>query len=271
MIEALQYDFIRNALFAGMLVSVACGIIGSLVVVNRMVFISGGIAHSAYGGIGIAVLIGLPPLFGASVFSVIVALIIGVLSLRNTSRIDTIIGALWAAGMAIGIICIDRAGGYRVDLMSYLFGSILTVSASDLWFIAGLDILVLLFVGLFFHDLLAISYDSEYAGLRKVPVTALFLVLLGISALTVVVTIRLVGLILVIALLTIPPYLAEEITGTLGRMMVVSTVLSALFIIAGLALSFAYNLTSGASIILVASVFFFLFILFSSLRRKKSA
>jgi zinc transport system permease protein len=267
MIEALQYDFMRNAVLAGLLVSFACGMIGSLIVVNRMVFISGGIAHAAYGGIGLAVVFGLPPLFGAGVFSVFIACIIGVLSLRKTYRMDTIIGALWAAGMAVGIICIDRAGGYRTDLMSYLFGSILAVPTADLWFTAGLDSAVLLFVVFFYHDLLAMSYDAEYAGLRRVPVRALHLILLGVSALTVVMTIRVVGLILVIALLTIPTYISEEFSGSLGRMMVFSTFLSAVFTITGLYLSFSFNLTSGASIIMVSTTSFFIVFLFSALRK----
>jgi zinc transport system permease protein len=266
MLEALSYDFMRNAVLAGLLVSLACGVIGSLVVVNRMVFISGGIAHAAYGGIGIAVLFGLPPLFGAGVFSVFIAFIIGVLSLKKTYRIDTIIGALWAAGMAIGIICIDRAGGYRADLMSYLFGSILAVPTTDLWFTAALDLSVVLFAALFYHDLLAMSYDAEYAGLRRVPVKALYLVLLGVSALTVVMTIRVVGLILVIALLTIPPYISEEFAGSLGRMMVFSVILSAVFTIAGLFLSFSFNLTSGASIIMVSTLCFFVYFIYRAKR-----
>jgi len=266
MIEALQYDFIRNAILAGLLVSIACGIIGTLVVVNRMVFISGGIAHAAYGGIGLAVLLGLPPLLGAGVFSVLVAFIIGVLTLRKTHRIDAVIGALWAAGMAVGIICIDLAGGYRADLMSYLFGSILTVPTIDLWFTAGLDLIILLFVSLFYHDLLAMSYDAEYAGLRKVPVCALHLVLLGVSALTVVMTIRVVGLILVIALLTIPTYISEGFAGSLGRMMIVSAIISAAFTLSGLVLSFMFNLTSGASIIVVSALCFFVYFIYNAKR-----
>ena len=254
MIDALHYEFVQNALLAGLLVSIACGIIGSLIVVNRMVMLSGGVAHAAYGGIGLAIFCGLSPFLGAGLFSVAVALIMGILTLKNRERADTIIGVIWAVGMAIGIISIDLSPGYNVDLMSYLFGSILTVSHNDLWLMAGLDIIILGVIFLRYREFIAMSYDEEFAGLRGIPVRRLYFTLLVLSALTVVVTIQVVGLILVIALVTIPPYLAEQYTRSLGQMMVVSTAFSALFTVVGLYLSYRFNLTSGATIIMVAAV-----------------
>jgi len=269
MIEALHYDFMQNAMIAGLLISLACGVIGSLVVVNRMVFISGGIAHSAYGGIGLAFLIGIPPLLGAGLFSLFIALLIGVLTLTSKYRSDSIIGALWAAGMAFGIICIDLSPGYSVDLMSYLFGSILAVPHSDLWFALALDIVIIFGILILYKDLLALSYDEEYAALRGVKVKLLYFIILFISALTVVMTIRVVGLILVIALLTIPTYISEIFSRSLGRMMVYSFITSALFTFSGLWISYAFNITSGASIIMVATLVFFIFFGLNKLSEKR--
>ena len=144
MLEVLQYDFIQNAIIAGILISIAAGIIGSLVVVNKITFLTGGIAHSAYGGIGLAVYLGIPILFGATIFAIITAILIAIITLKNKSRIDAIIGMMWASGMAIGIVFIDITPGYNVDLMSYLFGSIIAVSSEDLIFMSLLDIFIVI-------------------------------------------------------------------------------------------------------------------------------
>ena len=132
MLEVLQYDFIQNALIAGILISIAAGIIGSLVVVNKITFLTGGIAHSSYGGIGLAIYLGIPVLFGATIFAVLTAIIIAVITIKNRNRIYSIIGMMWASGMAIGIVFVDLTPGYNVDLMSYLFGSIIAVSKDDI-------------------------------------------------------------------------------------------------------------------------------------------
>ena len=255
--EALQFEFMRNALLAGILVSVSCGIIGTLVVVNRIVFISGGIAHAAYGGIGIAFYTGIPPELGAALFSFVASMIMGVASLKSRERVDAIIGVMWALGMAIGIILIDLTPGYNVDLMSYLFGSILTVGRSDIWFMLSLALVTFLVVLLFYKEFLAMSYDEEFSFVVGIPVKTLYFVLLGLIALSVVVIIRVVGIILVIALISIPPYIAEKYTRSLGKMMLLSSLLGMFFTITGLWLSFRYNLTSGAMIILVAGLAFF--------------
>ncbi len=266
MLEAFQSEFMRNALLAALLTSVACGIIGALVVVNRIVFISGGIAHAAYGGIGMAFFLGIPPLAGAAGFALMIAMIMSAVTLKNKQRADTVIGVLWAVGMALGIILIDLTSGYNVDLMSYLFGSILAVPRADIVLMALIDIAVLLLVWLLYNSFLAMSFDEEFARAMGVRVGLLYYVLLGMIALSVIMLIRVVGLILVIALLTIPPFIAEKLCGSLKGMMAISVGLNIVFSVAGLWFSYIFNLTSGASIIMVAAAFFFASVLFEKVR-----
>jgi zinc transport system permease protein len=258
MLEALQYDFMRHALAAGLMASVICGIMGTLVVVNRIVFLSGGIAHAAFGGIGLAFFLGWPFLVGTIGFALAAAMIMAAVSMRAKHRADTIIGVIWALGMACGIVLLDLTPGYNVDLMSYLFGSILTVPASDLWIMLFLCLLIAGLTLLYYQELLALSFDDEFARIRGVPVRAMYFVLVGMLAVTVVMVIQVVGLILVIALLTIPPFIMEKYAKSMAQMMGGSVVLGAFFTVAGLAFAYAYNLTSGASIIIVAGVAFFL-------------
>lgn len=268
MLDALSYDFVQNALTAGILLSICAGIIGSLIVVNRMVFLAGGIAHTSYGGIGMAIYFGIPIFLGASLFAVGAALLLAFISLKRRERMDTFIGLIWAVGMAIGVIFVDLTPGYNVDLMSYLFGSILAVSKDDLYFISILLVVILSVVVVWYRDILAVSYDSEYAALRGVNVRFFYTLILVLSALTVVVAIKIVGLILVIALLTIPVYIAERLSSSLASMMGISALFSLLFTLAGLYLSYTYDLTSGASIILVAATFLLLFLSLDFLRHR---
>ena len=269
MLEALQFEFMRNALLAGLLASIMCGVIGTFVVVNRIVFISGGIAHAAYGGIGLAFFFGFSYLMGILGFSLLVAAIMAAVSLKTRQRADTIIGVLWAVGMALGVILLDLTPGYNVDLMSYLFGSILTVPTSDLWLMLIIDGLVVLTVSYFYHDLVSLSYDEEFAQVRGVPTKILYFLLMAMIALSVVMVIQVVGLILVIALLTIPPYISEKFSGSLLEMMFYSVLLNVFFTTVGLWLSYTFNLTSGASIIMVAATCFFISILLERLRPKR--
>jgi zinc transport system permease protein len=276
MIEALQYEFMRNALAAGLLAGIICGIMGTLVVVNRIVFLSGGIAHAAYGGIGLAIHFGWPYLAGTIGFSFITGMIMAAVSLRVKHRADTIIGVIWAVGMALGIIMLDLTPGYNVDLMSYLFGSILSVRTSDLWIMGAAGGVITVLIAFFYKDLLALSYDEEFARIRGVRVRALYFMLIGLLAVTIVMVIQVVGMILVIALLTIPPFIVEKYAKSLFRMMLGSILLGALFTIIGLWLSYAYDLTSGASIIMVSGVSFFVFLSADRLRirldrRRKAA
>jgi zinc transport system permease protein len=256
MLEALQFEFMQNALIAGLLASVICGVMGTMVVVNRIVFLSGGIAHAAFGGIGLAFFFGWPYLVGTIGFSVIAALVMAIVTLKAKHRADTIIGVIWAIGMAIGILLLDLTPGYNVDLMSYLFGSILTVPDSDIWMMVAVAAVIFGVVTYFYNDYLALSYDEEFAQIRGVRVNTLYVLMIVMLALGVVMIIQVVGLILVIALMTIPPYIAEKYSKSLVSMMVLSSVLSALFTVIGLWLSYVFNLTSGASIIIVAGVGF---------------
>ena len=251
--EALQLEFVRNALLAGILVSVVCGVIGTLVVVNRIVFLAGGIAHAAYGGIGLAYFMGWSYGVGTFGFSLLSAGLMAAVTLKEKHRADAMVGVIWALGMAVGIILLDLTPGYNVDLMSFLFGSILAVTGCDLWQMAATGVAVVVVVAYYYNDFLAMSYDEEFARLRNVPVTFLYCLLLGMIAISVVMTIRVVGLILVIALLTIPPYIAEKFTGSLRAMMALSSLLSGLFTLVGLWFSYLLNLTAGATIILVAA------------------
>ncbi len=265
MIDVLEFEFMRNALLAGLLVSVICGIIGTLVVVNRLVLLSGGIAHAAFGGIGLSFFLGLPVMAVTLCFSFVVALILAGVTLKAKHRSDTIVGVLWAVGMALGVIFLDLTPGYNVDLMSYLFGSILMVTQLDLLVMVVVGTMVLFITGYYYQDLLAMSYDEEFARLRNVPVKPLYFLLVCMIALSVVVIIRVVGLILIIALLTIPPYIAEKYARSLRMMMVFSVLLSCLFASSGLLLSYFLNVTSGAAIIMVAAAGFFISLLLDRL------
>lgn len=268
MIEALSFDFVQQAILAGLLASAVCGLIGSLVVVNRLVFLAGGIAHAAYGGVGLAFFFGWPVLPSLIGFSVAASGAMASVSYERHDRADTLIGVLWAAGMAFGIILLDFIPGYRADLMSYLFGSILTVLPSDLWIMGGLVVVLFCSILFLYKPLLALSFDREFARTRGIKVRLLHFLLLAMVALSVVILIRVVGLILVIALLTIPPALAEKQTSSLGAMMAVAAAWCALFCLSGLALAYVFDLTAGAVIIAVACVTYGVFAGVESARRK---
>ncbi len=258
LMNMLGFDFMRHAIAAGLLASIACGVVGTLVVVNRLVFLAGGVAHAAYGGVGLAFYMGFPVLPCAAGFSLASSLAMAGVSLRYKEKADTAIGVMWAAGMAFGIILVDLTPGYNVDLMSFLFGSILAVPVEDLWLMAALDVLVLVLTIVFYPGLLLLSFDSEFAAARGLPVAALHCLMVGMAALSVVMIIRVVGLILVIALLTIPPFMAQRHARSLASMMFSAVGWSMLFCLGGLALSYRFDLTSGASIIAVAAGCFFL-------------
>ncbi len=254
MLEALQYEFMRNALMAGLLAVVACGIIGVYVVVKRIVFISGGIAHASFGGIGLGYYLGISPIIGALVFSVASGLAIGGITRKTRLPTDTAIGILWAIGMALGVIFISLTPGYAPDLMSYLFGNILTVPMSDILLMLVLDAVIIGIVVAFYKEYLILSFDEEYATTVGMPVERLYLLLLAMIALTVVVLIRVVGMILVIALLTFPAAMARQFTHNMKKMMLLSVIFGFLFTLGGLWLSYELKLPSGATIILLGGI-----------------
>jgi zinc transport system permease protein len=249
--EVFQYEFMQNAIIAGLLAAVACGIVGVYVVVKRIIFISGGIAHASFGGIGLGYLAGFSPVLGALIFSLASALGMGYVTRRTRLPDDTAIGILWAIGMALGIIFIGLAPGYAPDLFSYLFGNILTVPTSDLWLMLILDVVIIGIVIAFYKEFLALSFDEVYSTAVGVPVEVLYLLMLGMIALTVVVLLRIVGMILIIALLTIPAALARQFTHHLGKMMVLAIVFGIVLTFGGLWISYALDLASGATIVLL--------------------
>ncbi|WP_321421899.1 metal ABC transporter permease [uncultured Methanobacterium sp.] len=261
----LEYTFMQNAFLAAVLVSVACGLVGTYVVVKRIVFISGGISHAAFGGIGLGYFLGVNPILAAIPFSVVSALLMGLTSKKVKISEDTAIGILWSLGMAIGIIFINLTPGYVPDLMSYLFGSILTVPVNDLIIMFILDVIIIIMVLLFQREFQGISFDEEFSQVMGIPTTAIYLLLLSMVALSVVVMIKVVGVILVIALLTIPAAIAKQYTYNLGRMMILSVVLGMILTTAGLYLSYLFNLASGATIVLVLGLGFLVSVLIQKL------
>lgn len=252
LLDAMQYEFMQNAIFTGLLISIACGIIGTYVVLKRIVFLSGGVAHAAYGGIGLGYLLQIPPLIMAVAFSLLASFSMAFVHRKTKERSDTIIGVMWAIGMALGIVFVDLAQGYKADLMSYLFGSILAVSRSEIFLMLVLDAVILVMVVLFFKEFLAIAFDENYATILNIPVDWLYALLVGLIGLTVVMMMRVVGLIMVIALLTIPPAISNMFVKDLKRMMILSVLLSMSFTVIGLFGSYLLDLTSGAVIILVS-------------------
>lgn len=258
-IEALTHlDFLTRALLGGLLASIACGIVGSYVVVRRIGYMAGGIAHTVLGGMGMAYYLGQAPLHGALLCALLAAILISLVNRYASQQEDTLISALWAIGMASGVLFIARTPGYNVDLMSYLFGNVLMISRQDLLFIAALDGLILLFFLLFHRQLLLLCFDAEFAAIRGIRVDLLQTLLLCLVALTVVLLIQLVGLILVIALLCLPAASARLFSRSLHGMMLRATLIGALTLVAGLALSFQADLPAGAVIALLCGLVYLL-------------
>jgi zinc transport system permease protein len=262
MIEMLRYGFMMDALAASLLAAVACGIIGVYVVVKRIVFISGGISHASFGGIGLGYFLGyflgIEPMLCVIPFSIAVALCIGEMSRRTRLPEDATIGIIWVTGMALGILFISLTPDYAPNLFSYLFGYILMVSRSDLLIMLLLDAIIIIVVYLLYKEFLAITFDEEFATVIGIHAHRLYLVLLCLIALTVVVLMRVVGIILVIALLTIPASVSRRFTDDLRRMMSLSIFFSASFSIIGLYISYLFDLHPGSTIVLVSVVVFLL-------------
>ena len=271
-----QHAFLQYALATGLLAGVACGVVGSYVVTRRITYIAGGIAHSVLAGMGGAryaqVVHGwewFHPLYGAVIAALLAALVIGVVSLRAREREDTVISAVWAVGMAVGILFIHRTPGYSENLMSYLFGNILMVTSRELWLIAGLDLLVVAMGLLFYNRFLAVCFDEEFARLRGIRVEFYYLLLLCLTALTVVLLVTVVGIVLVIALLTLPAAVAGVFSRKLWQMMALSVLFATLFTTGGLALSYGPDLPAGATTIVLAGVVYLLVITGARLFRKE--
>jgi len=265
--------FVRNALIAGILSSVLFGVLGSIVTVRRIAGLAGAISHAVLGGIGMAIYLsvtgvvpGLPPVVGALVFAILSAIVIGVVSLKAKQREDTVINAIWAIGMSIGVIFIARTPGYA-DPMSYLFGNILLVSDRDLLLLAALDVVAIVLSWRFYPQIEASSFDEEFARTRGVPTDAIFIVLLIVIAAAVVLLQTFVGIVMVIAMLTLPAGTAGFAARNLVSMMIGATVLSMLFSTAGLVASWSLDLPSGAVVVLISG---FVFLMASTAKVMKS-
>ncbi|MCE5255558.1 MAG: metal ABC transporter permease [Spirochaetaceae bacterium] len=254
--------FVRNAFMASLLSSLLFGVLGSVVTVKRIAGLAGSISHAVLGGIGLALFLdarniipGLPPIVGALVFAILAAALIGVVSLKAKQREDTVINAIWAIGMSIGIIFIAKTPGYA-DPMSYLFGNILLVTSGDLYMLAALDVIVVILAWRFYPQIEASAFDEEFAKTRGVKTDVVFLVLLAITAVSVVLLQTFVGIVMVIAMLTLPTGIAGYFAKNLRGMMLLSTIFSFVFSFVGLSLSWQLDLPSGAVVVLVAGVAF---------------
>ena len=256
--EMLQYEFIRNALLAALLVNIACGIVGTYVVIKKIVFISGGISHAAFGGIGLGYYLGINPILAAIPFSIGAAISAGLMSKKTRISEDTAVGMIWALGMALGILFINLTPGYAPDLFSYLFGNILTVPVSDIYIMLALDAVIITIAAIFNRELTAVSFDEEYATIIGIPARFIYFLLLCIIALSVVLLIRVVGVILVIALLTIPASICIQFTYNIKKIIMFSIIVGVIATILGLIVSYFMDLASGATIIILLGILYFI-------------
>lgn len=256
MLELFQYRYFVHGLIAALLVSISCGFVGTYVVSRRIVFITGGISHAAFGGVGIAYFLGVNPLAGASVFAVAAAVTLETIGSRARVREDSLIGMLWSFGMALGVLFVFLTPGYAANLMTYLFGDILTVSTTDLILMTGLALVVTVVFLLRLRRILYLAFDPEFARTQNIPVTGIQSLMMVLTALTVVVNIRVVGIVLVLALMTIPPAAANLLVKDFRRMIPLSILFSLVATLGGLLASHVLNVPSGATIVFSALLVF---------------
>ncbi|MCF8404823.1 MAG: metal ABC transporter permease [Bacteroidales bacterium] len=263
MSELFSYNFFNYALIAALFTSITCGIIGTYIVTKRIVFISGGITHTSFGGIGIGYFLGMNPLIGALIFSILSATGIEFLSRKTEVREDSAIAIFWSFGMAIGIIFIYLTPGYAPNLMSYLFGSILTVTAMELLLIIILSVLITAFFYLNYQRILYITFDPDFAKTRKIRVDLYNYVLIILVALTIVISIKIVGIILIMSLLTIPQSTSNLIFNDYRKIILSSITIGIIASFSGIGISYYFNIPSGATIIFTLV---FIFILIKSVK-----
>ncbi len=273
--DLARSELLRNGLIAGLLISVACGVVGTYATVRRITYIAGAIAHCVLAGMGAAGYLNhvhgiswLTPLLGAALAAVLAALLIGMVTLHFHEKVDTVLSAIWATGMALGVIFIGATPGYNQDLMSYLFGNILFVSRSDLLLVLVLDLAVLLVAFLFHTKLLSVCFDEDHARISGLNVSAYYLLLLVMIALTVVLVAQVVGIIMVIALISLPAATAGIFARRLWQMMLLATLICALSTTGGMFLSYP-NLPSGSIIVLLSGGFYILGLVIRWLRRRQ--
>jgi len=262
--DVLSSPLFQRILVAGLLTSVACGVIGTYVVTKRIASLSGGLSHAAFGGIGLGYLAGFPPMLGAAAFGLAAALAVGVAQRRFGSGLDTLVSMVWSVGMALGLLFVALAPGYAPDLMSYLFGNILFVSSEYVVLVGAVDLVILASVASCHRLFEAVCFDEEHAEIAGVPADAMFLFLLSLAALAIVTLGRVVGVILAIALLTIPAATVRPWVDRLGTMMVGSVVVCAAAVCGGLLGSYALarvsqvSLPPGPLVVLLAATFYLL-------------
>ena len=249
MLDLLNYTFFQHALLGSLFASIACGIIGTYIVTRRLVFISGGITHASFGGIGIGLYTGFSPLFSAAIFSVLSAFGVEWLSKRKDMREDSAIAVFWTFGMAIGIIFSFLSPAFAPDLSAFLFGNILTITATDIWLLAGLSVLLTVFFTCFLNPIIYIAFDREYARSQRIPVTFFEYTLMMFIALTIVACLRMIGIVLVISLLTLPHMTANLFTHSFKKIIWLSIGIGYVGCLGGLYLSYQLQVPSGAAII----------------------
>ncbi|MGO1527615.1 MAG: metal ABC transporter permease [Senegalia sp. (in: firmicutes)] len=257
-LEAFKYDFFTKAFFASILASIVCGIIGTIIVEKKLVMMSGGIAHTSFGGIGLGYLLGFEPIIGAFLFSIIAAVSISNINRRARTNSDALIGIFWSVGMSLGIFFVSLMEGYPPDMTSYLFGDILTVSDFSMNIMVVANIVVVVSVVFLFNYWKGYLFDEEFSRVLGIPTNFLEYFLFIMIALTIVVLLKVVGIILVIALLTIPPAIAKLFTYDLKNMMILSIIIGVIFTVSGLFISYAFDIASGATIILLSAISYFL-------------
>jgi ABC-type Mn2+/Zn2+ transport system permease subunit len=265
--DILEYSFMQRAIVASVLIGAVCSVIGVYVVLRGLAFIGAGVAHASFGGVALGVWLGVNPLYTAITFCLATAWGIGVVSRKGRVKEDTAIGIFFASTMAFGIVLIGLLKEYNTDLFGYLFGSVLAISETDLWLTVGLSVGVLAVVAILYKELLFITFDPEAAEASGLPATGLYFLLLGLLALTIVVSIQVIGIILVSALLVAPAAAAQQLTNDFKKMMVLSAVFGVASALLGLALSYILDTASGATIVLTATAIFFLAALLKELKR----
>ncbi|MDW7658246.1 MAG: metal ABC transporter permease [Bacillota bacterium] len=253
----LEYQFLQHALLAAILASVTCGIVGVIVVEKKLIMMSGGIAHTAYGGVGLGYLLGFEPIIGAFFFAILAALGIGRIRRKGHARTETVISLFWSLGMALGVLFIALMPGYPPALTSYLFGSILAVTRADLILMVCLTVLVLLQVIAFYHHWKTFLFDEQFAAILGMRTVWLENWLLILIAMTVVTLIRIVGIILLLAMLAAPAAIAAMVRASLGKRMLIAILIGLLISLSGLWLSYTLNLASGAVIAILSALSFF--------------
>lgn len=259
MLDIFNYKFFLYAISGAFFASVICGIIGTYIVSKRIVFISGGISHASFGGIGIGYFLNINPVIGAAIFAILSGIGIEFLSKRSDVRKDSIIGIVWSFGMALGIIFVYITPGYAPDLMTYIFGNILTISSFDIILMIFITIIVILVFYLFYKEILAIAFDEEYIKSQRINTEIIDYILICLISLTIVINIRIVGIILIISLLTIPQVTANLMSNDFKNIIFLSILFNLISSFSGLYFSYILNIPSGPTIIFL-QIFIYLFL-----------